>query len=48
MCTFEDATLCGYQQDTSDNFDWTRKSGTTGSVGTGPPSDHTYGTSSGL
>jgi len=48
LCTFEDSSICGYQQDTNDNFDWSRKSGRTGSTGTGPPSDHTYGTSSGM
>lgn len=34
-------------QDLTDNFNWTRKSGSTGSRGTGPTADHTYGTPTG-
>ena len=47
FCDFEDSNLCGYQQDVNDNFDWTRQRGRTSSIGTGPPNDHTYGTSQG-
>ena len=32
---------CLWTQDKSDQFDWTRKSGATATVNTGPPSDHT-------
>lgn len=28
-------------------FDWTRRTGSTGSIGTGPTSDHTYATLAG-
>ncbi|KAI8512340.1 hypothetical protein Bbelb_089790 [Branchiostoma belcheri] len=41
-CTF-DASLCGYQQDNTDDFDWTRQQGSTGTTNTGPSSDHTTG-----
>nr|KAG5689549.1 hypothetical protein BaRGS_022052 [Batillaria attramentaria] len=41
-CTFENG-LCGWTQDTSDNFDWLSHTGKTGSTGTGPSSDHTLG-----
>ena len=30
-----------------DNFDWTRDNGGTSSLGTGPRTDHTYGTAAG-
>ncbi|XP_055957693.1 MAM and LDL-receptor class A domain-containing protein 2 [Patella vulgata] len=46
FCDFENAT-CGYTQDKSDDFDWTRGMGGTSSSGTGPTSDHTYGTNKG-
>lgn len=46
-CDFEDHQLCGYQQDQTDQYDWTRKAGTTSTVGSGPTNDHTYGTSRG-
>jgi hypothetical protein len=46
-CDFENPSgLCGYTQDITDNFDWTRQRGRTASSGTGPSSDHT--TSTGL
>lgn len=46
-CDFENPSgLCGYTQDTTDDFDWTRKHGSTSSSGTGPTTDHT--TSTGL
>ena len=46
-CTFEDVNLCGWTNIHGDNFDWTRASGSTASVGTGPSADHTYGTNQG-
>ncbi|XP_033751998.1 MAM and LDL-receptor class A domain-containing protein 1-like [Pecten maximus] len=46
-CTFEDVHICGYTQDSTDTFDWTRHSGATNSAGTGPTNDHTYKTSRG-
>ncbi|XP_013393210.1 MAM and LDL-receptor class A domain-containing protein 2-like, partial [Lingula anatina] len=45
-CNFQTG-LCGYTQDTSDQFDWTRSNGATSSQGTGPSVDHTYGTPNG-
>ena len=39
-CDF-DRSMCGFVQDKSDKFDWTRHSGTTSSPNTGPSSDHT-------
>ncbi|XP_072179347.1 MAM and LDL-receptor class A domain-containing protein 2-like [Diadema setosum] len=46
-CDFESG-LCGWQQAYyGDNFDWTRRSGSTPSSNTGPSVDHTYGTYSG-
>lgn len=47
-CNFENSNLCGYSQDQSDNFDWTRNVGATGSTGTGPFADHSLGTRSGM
>ncbi|KAJ7393860.1 hypothetical protein OS493_003527 [Desmophyllum pertusum] len=38
-CDFEN-DLCSWKQETTDNFDWTRKSGATSSSGTGPSSGH--------
>ena len=49
-CTFEgtgSGSVCGWSQDQNDDFDWTLKSGSTGSVGTGPQFDHTTGTAAG-
>ncbi|KAJ7380815.1 hypothetical protein OS493_007199, partial [Desmophyllum pertusum] len=48
-CTFENvvgsqSSSCGWTQDGSDNFDWSRATGATASYQTGPPFDHTYGT----
>ncbi|XP_072041371.1 uncharacterized protein [Amphiura filiformis] len=45
-CTFSDDNppLCGYTQATDDDFDWTRHSGSTPSLHTGPTGDHTTGT----
>ncbi|CAH1274166.1 MALRD1 [Branchiostoma lanceolatum] len=45
-CDF-DTGLCGYQQDNTDNFDWTRQQGSTGTSGTGPSSDHTTDSAAG-
>jgi len=42
QCNF-DTDICGWAQSKSDNFDWKRQSGKTGSVNTGPDSDHTSG-----
>ncbi|XP_022097778.1 MAM and LDL-receptor class A domain-containing protein 1-like isoform X1 [Acanthaster planci] len=41
LCDFEHG-MCGYAQDTTDDFDWLLASGATGTSGTGPPNDHTY------
>ncbi|XP_066467710.1 MAM domain-containing glycosylphosphatidylinositol anchor protein 1 [Tiliqua scincoides] len=42
-CHFEDEKICGYTQDTTDNFDWLRQSGLTHdpkrSANTGPTTD---------
>jgi len=46
-CNFEQASICGYTQDRTDNFDWTRDNGGTGTAGTGPTKDHTYNTAQG-
>jgi len=46
-CDFEDPKICGFTQDQGDIFDWTKGSGNTTSIKTGPPYDHTYGTSFG-
>ena len=47
-CDFENADLCGWSQDASDDYDWSRGSGSTATQGTGPPSDHTYHTQYGM
>lgn len=46
-CNFENTGICGFSQDTADQFDWTRVNGATASSGTGPSVDHTYGTDKG-
>ena len=44
-CNFETG-LCSWKQDVAtDKFNWTRNQGSTSSVGTGPSTDHTLGTS---
>jgi hypothetical protein len=45
-CDFE-TSLCNWNQDKSDTFDWTRATDHTASGGTGPSRDHTRGTSNG-
>lgn len=35
--------FCGWTQSTTDDFNWSRKQGSTQTAGTGPPSDHTGG-----
>jgi len=35
--------MCGFVQNSGDNFDWTRNQGGTPSSGTGPSVDHTSG-----
>lgn len=47
-CDFEANNICGYMQDTTDNFNWTRTTKATATIGTGPSNDHTYGTSNGI
>ena len=42
QCDF-DTNICGWIQDRSDDFDWKRQSGQTGSSNTGPNTDHTTG-----
>ncbi|XP_035658189.1 MAM and LDL-receptor class A domain-containing protein 1-like [Branchiostoma floridae] len=46
-CTFEDPAICGYTQDDSDDFDWTRLSGNTPTTNSGPTNDHTLNTPAG-
>ena len=41
-CNF-DKSKCGFVQDNSDNFNWTRRMGSTPSSNTGPSGDHTTG-----
>lgn len=45
-CDFEHG-LCVWEQDRTDDFDWTRNQGTTPSSATGPLTDHTTGQSTG-
>ena len=42
-CNFDSSLCYGWQQSSSDVFDWTRNSGSTSSYDTGPSSDHTTG-----
>ncbi|XP_069502716.1 MAM and LDL-receptor class A domain-containing protein 1 [Ambystoma mexicanum] len=46
QCNFENG-LCNWEQDTDDNFNWTRINGPTPTPNTGPMKDHTFGTVNG-
>ena len=46
MCDFENG-LCTLKQGSGDTFDWNRARGKTTSIGTGPQTDHTFGTAEG-
>ncbi|KAH3887720.1 hypothetical protein DPMN_011739 [Dreissena polymorpha] len=45
-CSFEQ-DFCFFQQDQTDDFDWSRRSGPTVTVGTGPSRDHTLNSANG-
>lgn len=45
-CTFENG-MCGWLQDSDDDFNWRKKTGPTSTQFTGPSADHTVGTSKG-
>ena len=48
ICDFEDENICNYTNDVQNtNFNWTRNSGPTDSLATGPSIDHTTQTLSG-
>ena len=47
LCTFE-KDKCGFNDDPTGQFTWTRKQGSTPSSKTGPSSDHTTGSISGM
>ncbi len=47
FCDFETWDICNYKYDPTGDFQWTRSSGRTFSLETGPSFDHTYQTSSG-
>ncbi|XP_044084529.1 MAM and LDL-receptor class A domain-containing protein 1 [Neovison vison] len=46
QCNFENG-ICNWEQDTEDDFDWTRKRGPTSTLNTGPMKDNTLGTAKG-
>ncbi|XP_025786771.1 MAM and LDL-receptor class A domain-containing protein 1 [Puma concolor] len=46
QCNFENG-ICNWEQDTEDDFDWTRKHGPTPTLNTGPMKDNTWGTAKG-
>lgn len=46
QCDFENG-ICNWEQDTEDDFDWTRHQGPTATLNTGPMKDHTLGTAKG-
>ncbi|XP_063956689.1 MAM and LDL-receptor class A domain-containing protein 1-like [Lytechinus pictus] len=47
-CSFEGGTLCSWTQGKNDDFDWSIQTGSTPTVGTGPPADHTTQTKQGF
>ncbi|XP_056247108.1 MAM and LDL-receptor class A domain-containing protein 1 [Seriola aureovittata] len=46
LCDFEEGS-CNWQQQTTDDFDWVRQSGSTHNPNTGPDGDHTTNTPAG-
>ncbi|CAI9153900.1 unnamed protein product [Rangifer tarandus platyrhynchus] len=46
QCNFENG-ICNWEQDTEDDFDWTRYQGPTSTLNTGPMKDNTLGTDQG-
>ncbi|KAM9230178.1 MAM and LDL-receptor class A domain-containing protein 1 [Dugong dugon] len=46
QCNFENG-ICNWEQDTEDDFDWTRNQGPTSTLNTGPMKDNTMGTAKG-
>ncbi|KAF5928872.1 hypothetical protein HPG69_012444 [Diceros bicornis minor] len=46
QCNFENG-ICNWEQDTEDDFDWTRFQGPTPTLNTGPMKDNTLGTAKG-
>ncbi|XP_023487707.2 MAM and LDL-receptor class A domain-containing protein 1 [Equus caballus] len=46
QCNFENG-VCNWEQDTEDDFDWTRYQGPTPTLNTGPMKDNTLGTAKG-
>nr|XP_008000626.2 MAM and LDL-receptor class A domain-containing protein 1 [Chlorocebus sabaeus] len=46
QCNFENG-ICNWEQDTKDDFDWTRSQGPTPTLNTGPMKDNTLGTAKG-
>nr|XP_026692074.1 uncharacterized protein LOC104266090 isoform X2 [Ciona intestinalis] len=46
-CNFELPDICGFIDDTNDDFDWSRNNGSTQSSDTGPSLDHTLATDAG-
>jgi len=44
ICQFEDENICGFRQDTNDDFDWIVNSGASSTSNTGPTFDHSYQT----
>ncbi|XP_057588580.1 MAM and LDL-receptor class A domain-containing protein 1 [Hippopotamus amphibius kiboko] len=46
QCSFENG-ICNWEQDTEDDFDWTRNQGPTSTFNTGPMKDNTLGTAKG-
>ncbi|XP_043336096.1 MAM and LDL-receptor class A domain-containing protein 1 [Cervus canadensis] len=46
QCNFENG-ICNWEQDTEDDFDWTRYQGPTSTLNTGPMKDNTLGTAQG-